>query len=282
MLAGNLTNFRIVPDRLHQGMLNALVLMRMLAPGQPFLEESVLKFPSAQAGVISRNASQRHYTGNSQGGIMGAVYMGVTQDVLLGVSGVGGGPYALLLPRSDDFTALFALLKLRFPRSLDRILLICLFQSLWDRMDPSGWSAYVTAPSGAAGGPGVLPGTPSHRVIFHYGLGDKQVTWLGQLAISRSTGAVMFMSNVHEGNETLAQFTFVPDSTVVTSGNLVMGFNYGFPQVPFVNVPPPASAPDAHECPRRTPAAQQQMAHFFATGEIINTCGGACVLPPPC
>lgn len=283
MLAENFSDFRIVPDRLHQGMLNALVLMRMLAPGQPFLGEACLKFPGAPAaGVVSANASQRFYTGNSQGGIMGAVYMGATTDVLLGVSGVGGGPYALLLPRSSDFADLFVLLKLRYPRSLDRILCIALFQSLWDRMDPSGWSAYVTAPSGAAGGPGALPGTPSHRAIFHYGLGDRQVTWLGQHAVSRSTGARMFASNVREGNESLAQFDFVADDAVVTSGNIVMGFDYGFPEVPFVNVPPPDSTPDAHECPRRTPTAQAQMRRFFETGEIVNTCAGPCRSAPPC
>lgn len=289
MLASSFTDFRIVPDRLHQGMLNALVLMRMLAPGQPFLSEPCLRFgggPAGPGGVVSANASQRFYTGNSQGGIMGSVYMAVTTDVLLGVCGVGGGPYSLLLPRSSDFSDLFLLLKLRYPRSLDRILAIALFQSLWDRMDPAGYAGYVTGAAGAAGGPGALPNTPSHRVAFHYGLGDHQVTWLGQLAIARSAGARMYASNVREGNETLSVYAaagFLDDGAVVTAGNVVQGFDYGFPVVPFVNLPP-SSGPDAHECPRRTPAAQAQMARFFATGEIVNFCaGGAChISPVPC
>ena len=54
-----------------------------------------------------------------------------------------------------------------------------------------------------------------------------------------------------------------------------MGFDYGFPTVPFINIPPNDGF-DAHECPRRTPAAQAQAHHFFTTGEIINTCGGTC------
>ena len=282
MLASNFSEFRIVPDRLHQGMLNALVLMHMLAPGQAFLQDKALAFATAPpGGVVSANASQRFYTGNSQGGIMGAMYMGVSTDVVQGVLGVGGAPYAVLLPRSTDFADLFDLLRLRYPRSLDRMLSIALFQLLWDRADGSGYASYITAPSGAAGGPGVLPGTPSHRAVWHYGLGDAQVTWLGCHLVSRSAGAVMFASNVREGNETLAQFPKVADDAVLASGNAVMGFDFGFPVVPFVNVPP-SDGHDAHECPRRAPDAQAQMRRFFETGEIVNTCGGACVSAPTC
>ena len=50
-----------------------------------------------------------------------------------------------------------------------------LIQALWDRLEGSGYVGYITAPGGAAGGPGVLPNTPSHRVIWQYGLGDAQV-----------------------------------------------------------------------------------------------------------
>ena len=281
MLASNLTDFPIIPDRLHQGMLNALVLMHMLAPGQAFVGDARLNFPAAGGSVVSANASQRFYTGNSQGGIMGAVYMAASAEVTHGVLGVGGAPYALLLPRSTDFATLFDVIALRYPRSLDRMVIIAFFQLLWDRMDGSGWASYITAPSGAAGGPGVLPGTPSHRAVWHYGLGDAQVTWLGCHTVSRSASASMFASNVREGNESLAYFPSVADDAVLTSGNLVMGFDFGFPVVPFVNVPP-NDGHDAHECPRRAPAAQAQMKRFFETGEIVNTCGGACVSAPTC
>ena len=49
------------------GMLNGLILMRMLAPGSKFLSDASLAFPAAPAGVVSNNASQRYYTGNSLG-----------------------------------------------------------------------------------------------------------------------------------------------------------------------------------------------------------------------
>ena len=262
---GGFSDFRIVPDRLHQGMLNALVLMRLITQSA-FTTDPAVTFGGKS--VISTSPSDWHYNGNSQGGIMGGVYMGATTDVGSGVLGVGGGPYALLLPRSSDFSELFDILKVRYPRSIDRMSIMGLMQALWDRMDPAGWAGYIPSP---------LPGNKPRRVIHHYGLGDHQVTWLGAHAIAASTGASMFRSNVACGNESLSYFPVLEDEAVDTSGNVVMGVDFGFPTPPFTNNPPSAGG-DAHECPRRTPAAQAQMARFFAKGEIANTCGGACVL----
>lgn len=130
--------------------------------------------------------------------------------------------------------------------------------------------SYITNPNPP------LPNTPSHRAIWHYGLGDAQVTWLGAHALALSAGAVMFKSQTSVGNESLAHFSFVPDDAVLTSGNAIVGFDYGFPTVPFVNVPP-TDGIDAHECPRRTPSAQEMMAHFFITG-TLGGAGRGCLL----
>ena len=125
-----------------------------------------------------------------------------------------------------------------------------------------------------------LPNTPPHRIIFEYGLGDAQVSWLGCHMIGVSAGAVMFESQVAEGNETLSQFTMIPDSTVVTTpgGNVIQGWDFGVPVAPFINIPP-NSTTDTHEYTRRTATAQAQMAQFFYTGGIANTCGGPCYFP---
>ena len=300
---GGFSDFRIVPDRLHQGMLNAIILMRLVT-SPAFVTNVNVTFGGKQ--VISTAPGDRFYTGNSQGGIMGGVYMATSPDVTRGVLGVGGGPYAMLLPRSSDFAELFDLLKIRYPRSVDRMIILGLMQALWDRMDPAGWAGYITKP---------VDNSPPRRVVMHYGeinsaqceyagmiwylisrppppspphppptppppplgLGDHQVTWLGAHAIGKTMGARMFASNVREGNESLSYFETVPDNSILTDGNVIMGFDFGFPINPFINVPP-STGPDAHECPRRSQQGQAQMAHFFATGEIINTCEGACIL----
>ena len=86
--------------------------------------------------------------------------------------------------------------QIRYPRSIDRMLILALMQSLWARMDPAGWASYISS--------GTLPGTPTHRVIHHYGVGDHQVTWLGAHAIAFSTDAAVFASNVVIGNQSSA------------------------------------------------------------------------------
>lgn len=40
-----------------------------------------------------------------------------------------------------------------------------------------------------------LPNTPSHRVIFQYGIGDAQVSYLGTYQLARATNSSMFKSN---------------------------------------------------------------------------------------
>ncbi|ETO07440.1 hypothetical protein RFI_29954 [Reticulomyxa filosa] len=88
MILTNLTNFPMVPDRLHQGMLNALYLMKLLMSDN-FLNDAALQFDGKQ--VV--DPSLRNYYGNSLGGIMGSVYMTLTTDVIRGTIGVPGFPF---------------------------------------------------------------------------------------------------------------------------------------------------------------------------------------------
>lgn len=160
----------------------------------------------------------------------------------------------------------------RYPNPLDRIGLLACMQLLWDRLEPAGYLHAISRDP--------LPNTPSHRILIHYGLGDAQVSWMGGQQIGRGTGAVMYEGNVAEGNITIDGFPFVPVDAVLTEGNLIMGWDFGEPLVPFVNIPP-SKKYDTHEFTRRTPSAQAQMAEFFITGSVSNTCGGPCHAKPP-
>ena len=61
----------------------------------------------------------------------------------------------------------------------------------------------------------------------------------------------------------------------VTGASGITEYDFAAPEVPSNNTPPDADF-DTHESTRRAYAAQEQMAHFFATGEIPNFCEGAC------
>jgi hypothetical protein len=150
MISLNLSNFRIIPDRLHQGLLNALSLMRLVKGS--LYKDPRLTFEGRQ--VI--DTGDLRYYGNSLGGILGGVYMAVTTDVTSGVLGVPGGPFSLLLPRSKDFEEFEVLMRILYPDPVDYITSIGAMDLLWSRLEPAGYMSYITEDP--------LPGTPTHRV----------------------------------------------------------------------------------------------------------------------
>jgi len=262
MLTNDLSDFRILPDRTIQGIVNKLFLMKMMIGD--FSKDPAVTFNGVS--VVDTNA--RAYYGNSQGGILGGVYMAASTDVQYGVLGVPGAAYAVLLPRSVDFDSYFVIIRQRYPDAIDRIFIVsALIQMLWDRAEPGGYMSYITS--------NTLANTPAHRVLFQYALHDSQVTYLGQYVYARSAGAAMFKSNVVENDEKLYGFDFLPDGST-HYGSILQGWDYGRPPVPRENIPPPKEY-DTHERPRRELLAQEQMDLFFRTGGIKDFCNGPCI-----
>jgi hypothetical protein len=217
--------------------------------------------------------------------------------------GVPGAPYSLLLPRSIDFDPFLLLVFLRYGSAVDRICLMHVLQTLWDRAEPAGFL-------------NLLKAQPEKSAIFQYGLGDSQVSWLGTYAQARSVGAAAFTSQVLEGNETLYGFEvgdinlvgpysrlssrwlspllcwFSPtatallsaqmydDDAIITNQSAIMGVVYPdyADAAPMSNTPPPGET-DTHGFPRTDSRALLQMDRFFRTGEIANYCEGPCICP---
>jgi len=259
MLLRNLGEFRMIPDRLVQGVLNHLLLMKMMTGD--FAKDPATTFN----GIPSIDVTRRYYYGNSQGGIMGANYMAFSTDVERGVLGVSGGPYGLLLARSVDFTPFFIGIKVRFPDPFDRVLVLSLLSMLWDRSEPTGPLNAITK--------NPFPNTPVKRVIMQYGLADAQVHYLGAYLKIRSLDAKFFVGQARESNETLYGFEYASNS--VSQGSIAVGFDFGAPEgtVPRENVPPNKEY-DSHEKVRIDARSQAQMIEFFNTGVIRDTCGG--------
>jgi len=261
MMAHDLTDFPMIPDRLSQGIINALMMTR-LAGGDLTLNEN---FRIDNRSIV--DSSKKSYMGDSNGGILGAVYMALSTEVERGVLGVGGSPYSLMLPRSSDFSSLFDIMDSRYHDAVDRLFILTLIQQLWDRAEPSGYLHAVTQHP--------FPGTPQHHVLLQYGLGDAQVTWLAEHTYSRSLAAVTFESNVRMGNETLFGFEFVPDDHVISGRNVMIGADYGVAIAPFVNLPANSNT-DTHYCTRHFRTTRQFHDPFFQTGQVKNWCEGPC------
>jgi hypothetical protein len=249
------TDFPTVPERSMQGLVEKLVGLRFA--------RDVLSADEAMAidGVAAVDPTRVSYYGNSQGGILGAAYMALSTDIERGVLGVAGMPYSLLLPRSNDFELFLLGLRQQYPDARDLSVLIGAIQNAWDVAEPSGYAHFTTDDP--------LPGTPPHQVLIQVGVGDAQVTTLGAHVMARAYGASL-VSPVHR------EVWGVPEATAPFVGSALVEFYYDDgPEEPFTNTPPDKSL-DTHECPRREPAAHEQIDAFFVDGTILQTCDGVC------
>lgn len=251
---GNFANFRAVTDRLHQGILNALLAMRMMS-GR-FARDPNVMFN----GRSAIDSSTRYYRGDSQGGILGVPYMALTQDVSRGLLGVPGMAYSLLLNRSVDFDPFFEYIRQYYPDGRDTQIVIALTQMQWDRAEGTGYAQHIiTEP---------FPNTAPKQVLLHVALGDHQVTSLGGELLARSIG----VKHIRPVNRTVFGLEEV-DSPYQGSG--LVEFDFGLVE-PMFNVPP-RDGEDPHGKVRRLPSAMSQTDTFLRTGVIdMSPCEGRC------
>src|SRR5690606_23969342 len=91
---GDFSNFRTMIDRLQQGLLNQIVLGRLMM--HPDGLAALPEFQRAD-GTPLIETGHLDYDGNSQGGIMGLALIAVSPDIDRAVLGVPGMNYSLLL-----------------------------------------------------------------------------------------------------------------------------------------------------------------------------------------
>ena len=262
IIATGIDRFGAIPERSQQGFVEALCAMR-LAMGALGQDEALMAAdPETGEMVTLIDPETRYYDGNSPGGIMGGAYMALSTDVSRGVLGVAGMPYNLLLDRSHDFDTFFGMFRTMFPDPLTVTYLLGLTQTLWDSGEPAGYARAMFEDP--------LPDTPEKQILIQVGIGDNQVTTLGAAFMARAYGASLLETPVREiwGLDTVAS---------PTTGPVLVEWDYGLTE-PVFNVPP--DEPDPHEWVRREPDAQEMLATFLSTGEIVQTCDGTCTAAP--
>ncbi|HEY0138183.1 MAG TPA: hypothetical protein VGB85_29050, partial [Nannocystis sp.] len=242
---GRLNDFVTVVDRGQQGVLNALLAMRMVS-GR-LAKDPLLQYKN---GPMIKS-DERYYHGNSQGGIFGSAYMALTTDVERGMLGVPGMPYSLLLNRSKDFTPFFELLKNAFPDPIDLQLVLGLYQMLWDRTEPVGYTPYIRE--------NTLPGTPAHEVLMPVAIGDHQVSTLGAHIMARTIGGVV---NIAPTNRSIFGIEEVPGPHV---GSAMIEYDFGLAPEPTTNIPP-SDGEDPHGKVRKLGDAEKSLDQFLRTG----------------
>lgn len=254
MILNDLSHFASVPEREQQGFLEFHAATWMMK-GAMATDSNLMV---GETSLI--DTSEVYYYGNSQGAILGGAYVATSQDISRATLGVGGGPYSLLLPRSYDFDPFFALFQSVYDDQRDLALWMILLQQLWDSGESAGFARQMVVDP--------LPGVEPKQVLIQDAIGDAQVTTLGAQTIARAYQA-------STPGTPVASVWGIAEVGSITGTSGITEYDFGAPAVPDQNTPPDHEF-DTHEDTRRAYAAQEQMAHFFATGEILNFCDGAC------
>ena len=267
-ISGDIGAFGAIIERQHQGILNSLLVMRMMKGG--FAKDPLIQFTGPNGTGSAIDPGHAYYRGDSQGGIFGATYMALSTDVTRGLLGEPGMPYGLLLNRSADFDPFFQALQFVYKGGRQMQLVLGLIQMLWDRTEPDGYAPYIAE--------NMLPGTPQHQILIHDALGDHQVTPLGAHILARAVKA----RNLKPVNRSLFG---LPEVDAPFTGSGIVEFNFGLVESPKTNTPPTGamypSGDDPHDWVRGLAPARDQAEKFLRTGIIDETCGGACVFPHP-
>lgn len=270
----DINRFPAVVDRLQQGVLNTLVLGRLIANPGGFASNAAFQ----ENGSPLFDTSHLYYDGNSQGGIMGGITTAVAPDYTRAVLGVTGMDYGgILLQRSTDFTQFATFLYGIAPGggytdSSIHPLVLDLLQQLWDRGEADGFAEHMTSDP--------LPDTPAHEVLMQVAYGDHQVSQYAAAVEARTIGAQAHEpaldlparsqdANLFYGIPAIQSYPFDGSAIVIWDDGP------GLVEPPPVTNTPPLGPHDPHGDVRATVAARTQKSYFLdANGTVVDVCGG--------
>ncbi|MEZ4474366.1 MAG: hypothetical protein R3F60_26990 [bacterium] len=249
--------FPWIADRLHQGMLEYMLLTRAM-------KQRLQAVPAVQERGIVVDPTRVYYSGISQGGIFGATFMSLAPDITRGHLGVPGQHYFTLLGRSRNFLVLFAFLEGAYLPVADQWIALQVTQQLWSQTDPVSHYRHISAEP--------FEDDPPRSVLLAPAKGDFQVAPLTVEIVARSGLGVALLEHYDdERTVDLVQPVAYPHA-----GSGIVGWNFGNAWPPPGNTPPDGEDPagDPHGKPRNDADHNRQMIRFFDTGEIVDVCGG--------
>lgn len=254
-ILAEVSRFPHLADRLQQGLVEWVLLARGM-------RERLEGLPTLAKYKIKVNRDELFYSGISQGGIFGASFVALSPDVERGHLGVPGNNYSFLLQRSTDFTGFGAVLGGAYPSTRDQAVVLSAIQLLWDASDPVTHYRHLSVEP--------YPGKRPSQVLLGPARGDYQVSVLSNEILSRSGVGVATMAHYDDERPV----PLVTEQPYPHSGSGIVLWHFGNPWPAIGNHPPPDKDDDPHELPRRRDPHNDQMVHFFRTGQIIDVCAG--------
>ena len=266
-ILGDVSHFREQADRMQQGIVNQQVLGNLLNRTDGFASSAAFRGAGGAPLVTVGNTV---FVGNSQGGVLGGAISALSTEWHRVVLGVPGIDYALLLPRSTDWTEFAAVFDTAYTEPIDRALALQLMQLLWDRGENDGYAQHLSAHPYA--------GIPAKQVLLIQAFGDHQVANVSTEILARTIGARTHTPVLAPGrsHDAVVQWGLPAlDHAAKVTAAVVM-WDYGTPAPPTVNLPPtePAYGKDPHGAGSREPLVLQQALTFLITGSVPDPCNG--------
>ncbi|MBT9559016.1 MAG: hypothetical protein IV100_23495 [Myxococcales bacterium] len=240
-----------------QGVMNHLAVVRLIK-GRFRNETNPLVLTANGQPVY--DGERVYYHGNSQGGTMGTLVLTMGTDITRGGLGVPGAAFPFLLQRSVVFGDWVGLLKSVYDGPLDLPLVLGLLGTGFNPIEPLAFGQHLRQTD--------RPGSIAHEALLHVAKEDAQVHNQVSFVLGRAVEAPLMTPAVRP----VWGLTATP---YPTTGSATVEVDFGMPDDP-TPMDPPVKANDTHSMLRKHPPAQDQLWHFFETGEIISVCDGAC------
>jgi len=268
-----LHQFESLADRLSQGMLNTLVLSRMMKLGL-FNRDPAFQ-TAGSVGVFPGDSEEMYYFGASLGGIMGTWYAALTPDVERFGIDVPAVNFSCLLQRSTAFDPFESLLQgTGLIDPLDTILGLGMLHEIWSSAEPAGFARHITSDR--------LPGsgTSAARVLMTPGFHDKLVSNQCAEIGARTLGLPSLVgASIQSGLVGIPDMTGPLDSAYIMwdTGSFDLFNPAHQPFIPPLTNEIPDGKCDPHGQRARIPASVDQLVAFMQPGGVItNTCNGLC------
>lgn len=249
VLANAPARFPDLADKVVQGLLNHLALVRMAA-GR-FAADADPRFNPEGRRLV--DPARLYYYGISQGGTLGNMLMTLHTEVRRGVLGVPGCAYAFLLQRSAGFATFAGALRGMFPEPWGLPAILAVIQHGFDRIEPLNVLRHL-------GG--------DKRVLLQVAKEDAAVPNDVSFLLARTYGVPLLTPGVRP-------IWGLAEEPAPYAGSVLAEYDFGVPDNPDPVAPPPAET-DTHEDLRRLGQAQDQLWHFLETGEAASFCSGPC------
>jgi hypothetical protein len=207
-------------------------------------------------GVPVVDPTRVFYFGASLGGIMGTVFMSYDPTILRGALGVPGGPWSMLVERSNAWNALQGPAHAAYRDESYYEILVSLLSMAFEPYDP------ITSAPHVINDP--LPDTPVKQIMMYETLGDCLVTNVSSETLARTMGLPLVMPSLKE------PYGLTPAAGAGTSGFSI--YDEHPTPLPSQFNTPPADDNGTHGGVHKRPAVLREIEDFLYNGVVSDQC----------